>query len=288
VVITLVLAELALRLAGWATLTLRAHSAGAENPDPAAFRMLHIGESTTFGLGVPPSSAYPAVVAALLRERHPERAFQSFNRGVPGLVTASMRRTLADKLDRLRPALVTILAGANDYNDQLNGLENEDSALPAPLAALVHDLRIYKMARLAWDLSRPGVKLDHGEIISYRHGRSKNILYDEPRDEARIAAVTARLEANLEAMIAECRSHGAQVLLLGYIQAIDENRVLQRVAARTGVPYVATFIDRDARPADLFTADGWHPSETGHRHMAEELADAIEPLLRAGAAAAPR
>lgn len=270
----LVLLELTLRLAGW--VTLRGRAAGGEASDPAAFRILNLGESTTFGLGVQPHQAYPAVVADILRQRHPERRFQSVNRGVPGLVTASMLRTLPDKLAEPRLDLVTILAGANDYNEQLNGLENPDEFwLPSPLA---------------FDLTRPGVKIEHGEVIYYRHGASQNILYERPTDDAKIARVTARLEGNLEKMITLGRQAGVRVLLVGYLQAIEENRVLQRVAERAGVPFVSTFIDRDRRPADLFVADGWHPSPLGHRHIAEAMADSIEPILAPAPAdrAAPR
>jgi lysophospholipase L1-like esterase len=285
----LVLLELTLRLAGWVTLRGRAAEGGAS--DPAAFRILNLGESTTFGLGVQPHQAYPAVVADILRQRHPERRLQSVNRGVPGLVTASMLRTLPDKLAELRPDLVTILAGANDYNEQLNGLENPDEFwLPSPLASFVPRLRLYKLARLAFDLTRPGVKIEHGEVIYYRHGASQNILYESPIDDAKIARVTARLEGNLEKMITLARQAGARVVLVGYLQAIEENRVLQRVAERAGVPFVSTFIDRDRRPADLFGADGWHPSPLGHRHIAEAMADSIEPILAPASAdrAVPR
>jgi lysophospholipase L1-like esterase len=53
---------------------------------------------------------------------------------------------------------------------------------------------------------------------------------------------------------------------------------------------VSTFIDRDRRPADLFVADEWHPSPLGHRHIAEAMADSIEPILAPAPAdrAAPR
>ena len=285
VVSLLVFLELALRFAGW--VTLRGRAAGGEAPDPAAFRILNLGESTTFGLDIQPHRAYAAVVAEILRQRHPERRFQSFNRGVPGLVTASMLRTLPDKLAELRPDLVTILAGANDYNEQLNGLENPaEYWLPSPLASFVHGLRLYKMARLAFDLTRPGVKIEYGEVIYYRHGASKNILYEVPTDKQKIARVTAQLEANLDKIIALARQAGARVLVVGYLQVFEENRVLQRVAKRAGVPFVSTFIEPDRRPANLYVADGWHPSPLGHRHIAEAIADAIEPML--GPAPAPR
>jgi lysophospholipase L1-like esterase len=277
-VVLLFAAEGALRLAGWITLTRRARQAAAD-VGAADLRILSIGESTTFGLGVAPEEAYPAVLGPLLESALAGRKVASLNRGVPGLTTAAMVRSLPEKLALYRPQVVTIMAGANDYNAQLNGLEDPvDGLLPAVLGRWVADLRLYKMARLAMEQRRPGVKVEGGEILFYRHGASRNILYDEPRDADRIAAVTARLEENLEVLIGLCRAAGARPALVGYIQAIEENRVLERVAARAGVPYVSSFVHLDQRPPDLFGADGWHPSPRGHRHIAAALAPVVADL----------
>ena len=277
-VLFLILAELALRLAGWITLSRRARSVEADlSATPGVMRVLHIGESTTFGHGVAPEEAYPAVLARLLQERRPGQPVASFNRGVPGLTTTGMLRTLPDKLAIIHPDLVTIMAGANDYNERLNGLRPaDDTWLPGPVYRWVSGLRLHKVARLALDLRRPGVKVKDGEILYYRHGASKNILYEKPRDEDKVARVTALLWSNLEKMIRLCREAGVPVVLVGYIQAIEENAVLESVAAELGIPYVSTFIDRDARPPDLFVEDGWHPSPVGHRHIAGQIVGVIE------------
>ncbi len=281
-VVLVLAAEGALRLAGWITLSRRARQAEAEM-GAADVRLLFLGESTTFGLGVGPDQAYPAQLQALLAGQAGRPRVASINRGVPGLTTTAMVRSLPEKLEVYRPHMVVILAGANDYNEQLNGLEEAgDGLLPAPARRRVSGLRLYKMIRLAVELRRPGVKMEGGEVLFYRHGASRNILYQEPRDEARIAAVTARLEANLETLIRLSREAGARPVLMGYLQAIEENRVLERVAERTGVPYVSTFIHLHERPPDLFVEDGWHPSARGHRHMAEALAPVVRRLAAEG------
>ena len=268
-----VLAEITLRLAGLIMVTVRARQVEHDLASvPGAVRVLHIGESTTFGLGVKPDEAYPAVLARLLEERFPGRHFVGLNRGVPGLTTTAMLRTLPDKLQIVRPDLVTIMAGANDFNDQLNGLRPAgENWLPD----LVSGLRVYKMIRLAFELARSDVKREDGEVLFYRHGASKNILYEEPRDEEKIARVTQGLRNNLAEMIRLCRRHSVSVVLVGYIQAIQENDVLSAVAAEEVIPYVSTFIHLHERPPGLFGEDGWHPSPTGHRHIAGKIADAL-------------
>ena len=279
-VFLVVLAELGLRLAGWATLTVRARQAGGDSSQrPGVVRMLHLGESTTFGLGVKREEAYPAIVAENLRHRHPEHEFVSTNRGVPGLVTSAMERTLDEKLTLIHPRLVTIMAGANDFNEELNGLASHGRFLPQRVAGLVSGLRIYKTLWLGFQLMRPSVRLEQGEVIYYNHGGSKNILYETPRDERKIAAVTVQLEDNLRRMIDAARNAGSIVVLVGYIQAIEENKILMRVANETAVPYVSTYLEPEARQRDLFVADGWHPSALGHRHIADRISAVVEPLI---------
>lgn len=266
--------ELTLRLAGSVILALKTGS--AQTPDPGVFRILHLGESTTYGLEVPSEQTYVAQLESLLKESRPERPVQSFNRGVPGIVTTSMLQTLPDKLSSLRPDLVIIMAGANDFNEELNGLQPPGAS---QLPAWVRGIRLYKVVRLALDMLRKDVKVEHGEVIYFKYGGSKAILYDTPRDEEKISQVTARFEDNLGLMIELCRQAGARVILVGYLQAFQENEMLRRTAQRWGIPYADCFIYPQRRSPSLFTADGWHPSASGHRHIAQTLLPLVAPLL---------
>jgi len=281
IAIAFVALEGGLRALGWVTLRVRG---GNDTPDRTAYRILYLGESTTFGLGVNPEEAYPVVATALLAERHPDRRFQGFNRGVPGMVTNAMLITLPEKLDTLAPNAVVILAGANDFNEELNHIESAESWwIPAALVPFVRELRLYKTVRLALELMRPDVGrqnfLQHGEVVYYRHGTSGNILYDPPRDEAKIARVTAQLEANLTTMIERSRQGGAEVVVLGYTRSAAESDIAERVAVRTGALWVPMLLSQEEQTPDLFTADGWHPSAKGHRLIAEKLVPALETLL---------
>lgn len=273
ILLALVALEFMLRLAGWTSLKLRS---GADYPNPQAFRLLHIGESTTFGLGVHPTEAYPAVLERMLQIRYPNRHFQSFNRGIPGIVTTSMLKTLPDKLVSLRPDVVIISAGANDYNERLNRLESTDESwLPKPLIEALHDLRLYKITRLTLDLINPYTKIENGEVIFFHFGGSENILYEVPLNKGKIEKVTAQLETNLGQMIELSRQTGARVLLVGYLRSYEENSVLKRMAQRHGITFVNCFVESNKDYPGFFVADGWHPSPAGHRH----IADAILPFI---------
>jgi lysophospholipase L1-like esterase len=261
-IFTLAGVELALRAAGWGILTLRSREANKLGPN--AVRILFIGESTTFGLGVRPEQAYPAVLTRMLEKRHPGVPFQGVNRGVPGVVTASMLMTLPDNLARYRPNLVVVQAGANDFNERLNGIEPPGrDGLPGPVSRALQNLRLYKSARLALELRKPGMKFENGQMLYYRHGASQNILYDQPRDEAKVVQVSRRLKDNLARIVALCRQAGARVVFAGYMHSPEENRILREAARENSV----TFADCAApnfRPApELLNSDGWHPSPAG-------------------------
>jgi lysophospholipase L1-like esterase len=261
-----------------------------------ATRLLFVGESTTFGLYVKPTEAYPAQVATLLEARG--RRVVAFNRGVPSLTSGAALRTLDEKLALVKPHWVFIQFGANDYHTQYNGYRLPGEGwLPRPLVHLLSSVRIVRVIDLwmerrrqptrvaagAWldERSPSGVQLGQSDLY-YDFGEGRHLLYTKPRDEALIAQVTATLEANLTRMIARCRAANAEPVIVGYLKAPQENEVLRRVAAATGTTFVATWTGEEEpaiRPAELFTADYFHPSHIGHRQMAERIVETVGPKL---------
>lgn len=59
-------------------------------------------------------TGYPLLLTAMLRERHPDRDFQVFNRGISGNRVPDLQgRWQGDALD-IKPAILSILIGVND------------------------------------------------------------------------------------------------------------------------------------------------------------------------------
>jgi lysophospholipase L1-like esterase len=293
--IFLACAEVAARLVGWQLLRERAKKVEAQLPQ-GGYRMLFIGESTTYGLGVDPGEAYPATTAALLEVKYPERRFLAFNRGVPSLTTAAMLKTLPDKLALLHPDLVVLLVGVNDFHSQYNGVRVPGEGwLPRPLGDLLGSLRIYRMLDVWLQRRRPkmhlsegswldergprGVSLGQAELF-YDYGSGHYLLdSDDPRDMALAAKCRVKLRANLRKMLEVIRASGAKAVVLGYLRATEENGIVSAVARENGVPYIATWPEGGEPPKEMFQADGFHPSPLGHRVMAERIADGVAPLL---------
>jgi acyl-CoA thioesterase-1 len=99
------------------------------------------------------------------------------------------------------------------------------------------------------------------------------------------------IEENLRAIIQRIRAGGAQVLLLGlrlppsfggeYADAFAA--LFERVAAAEQVPFVPFFHEGVAGVPELNLPDGIHPTEEGHKRIAQRLAPHLLALLAADA-----
>lgn len=77
-------------------------------PVPAGARVLALGDSLTHGNGAERGADYPAVLAALT-------GWDVVNAGVPGDTTVQALARLAPLLEAMRPQLVLVSIGGNDF-----------------------------------------------------------------------------------------------------------------------------------------------------------------------------
>ncbi len=122
-------------------------------PDPAAFRVLAVGDSWVFGAESEPEEAFIEVFA---REHAAAigRPVQVFNLGVPGSNSAQALVALDDVIEVVHPDLVVALTGANDQIHDLAVGEaarrmGSDARMLPGWSALSR-LRTVKLARILW------------------------------------------------------------------------------------------------------------------------------------------
>ena len=170
-----------------------------EKLDPGAV-VLAFGDSLTFGTGANPAESYPAVL---------ERAIgrKVVNAGVPGETSAQGRERLAEVLEEVKPRLLILCHGGNDFLRRL-----DDNAAAENLRAMIGLARGKGIGVVLLATPKPGlppsipefygrIAAEHG--IPYEEGVIRTVLFDNrlksdlvhPNGEgyARIAAAVEKL-----------------------------------------------------------------------------------------------
>ena len=102
-----------------ATWSVHTNARGFRSPDfeeakrPGMFRIICLGDSSTFGMNVDDADAYPQVLQRLLDERAPGR-FEVLNLGVPGYSSRQGLELLRQQALGYQPDLVIFAFGTND------------------------------------------------------------------------------------------------------------------------------------------------------------------------------
>ena len=119
---------------------------GPISPKGDAFRVLLIGDSCTFGLGVEDHQSFPARLQQLLDESPPDgRRVEIINAGVPGYTSYQGLQYLLDHGFALSPDCVMICFGTNDA-DAWNGrsdMENAKSLAATRIESVLLKSRLY-------------------------------------------------------------------------------------------------------------------------------------------------
>ena len=175
-------------------------------PLPAEAVVLGFGDSLTFGSGARPEESYPAVLERLVGKR-------VVNAGVPGEVTAEGKARLPALLDELRPALVIICLGGNDFLRNLDEKETE-----ANLRAMVQTARergcevlLIAVPRLGFGLELPELyrRIAEDAGVPLERKALKRILADKSLKSDPIHPNAAGYRQLAEAVAKEMRRAGA-------------------------------------------------------------------------------
>lgn len=256
--------------------------------EPEAFRIAVLGDSFTYGYGVAPEKAYPAVLETRLSARGKVRVY---NLGVPTFNSTDVLEVARRELPRLRPHLVIYGICLNDFLPSRSRHVDDmrwQVALPSPLVAPFAD-RTYV-------------------------GRLLTCLYDEALRNVRIRdnfvssalkdfnARLTRFQAELEELNRVCvEATGQPVLAMPF-----NERPGPFDGARSRLARVAQMAARDAQ-MDVISPEPFrrenpdsvrelrvsrweaHPSALAHQLWAESFAAAVEshPAFRQRFGGAP-
>jgi len=207
---------------------------------PNEFRILCLGDSTTFGLGLDQDQTYPAQLQKLLNERKNGRVYKVYNGGRTAWSSFNVMRYLEKYGAATKPDIVVISVGFNDYS--LKNIPDKDKDFrQGPLPGV---RRILFYTNTYWMLLRALSRLREGQVKEMTRGHRV-----APEDYA----------ANLRAMTTMARGMGAEPVFMPISIPMEYRDIIRRVAAEDHVTTV------DAEQA-LIRAYNWVISGASDYH----------------------
>lgn len=277
-------------------------------PGEDGLRVLCIGDSNTYGLYLEPGEAWPRRLEEAWSSTDPDARVEVVNLAYPGTNSSQLRRDLPRMLDRVRPHLVLVLVGVNDFWTRPVALEDEVAQRRGVLAWVERNSRLY---RLVWAVRRafdapeferaPSAaealrgpienphRIARGPVVEQlRYGGEE---FERKLERGRLPGDRTRseLEANLRALAAEIRSFGAQGVLLTYPSRVGSyaaaNGVIRAAAAHAeGTPLIDLAVGFravcPAEPCPEWLFVDHHPTAPASSWIGERLVQDLPALAR--------
>ena len=264
----------------WTTIdfTLSTNGLGLRSPEPSRtkpkYRVLAIGDSCTFGLGVDDGKTWPAQLELLLDESLGGGA-EVINAGVPGYTAFQGRRLLEQYGLVLEPDLIIATYGFNDP-------EVWSSRSDVETAKLLAARRFGSMLRA----SRLVLLME--SLLARDAGPKAEFSPGEPDSDRRARLSPEDFRENLTAIHKAGADRGIPVVFLvwPYRNQVEEGRpepvIYQPVIHQVGraasalvIDLVGPFIESTAAGNALFL-DHVHASPAGSRLAAKTIADLMD------------
>jgi len=258
------------------------NSLGLRGPEVPAktdeeFRILSLGESSTYAWKIPYEDCYSALLEARLGDVK-RKAVRVINAGVPGYSVVQGYAYLKYRGVRLEPDAVLLYFG---YNDFLNvAFRERRDALGTGSAGLT-DLELFNQRRrfsnqlTSWmyrhsNLVRLAGSLVHGAdvpAVGEKGGRSVPRVPEDDR------------WTSLEGILGLCEARGIDLVILvpWYLGFEDHAPLLRRFASEHGVTIVdlPSLLEVDPAARDRYFRDLSHPNQEGHRQIAKGIAGVL-------------
>ena len=282
-------AELTLRLGAlWVKATER-ERAGSWLTDRV--RVLCLGDSNTYGLGVEPEQAWPKVFEARWNEQPRRAPMEVMNLGFPGMNSSRVLHDLPRVLRAFRPDIVLVMIGTNDYWTRPVPLPADGVAAPSLSDRLWRWSRLYRLLYIArgaladrdpdWTDVELGGFASGSATMRYG-GEAFELGWEQQLPGPPGRQATAALARNLAAIADTTRAFGVRLVFVAYPSEWRfydaANGQLRRAARATGTALVdlsARFrpLCPDGRCRELL--DDHHPSVWGHALAAQTLVEAF-------------
>jgi lysophospholipase L1-like esterase len=252
------------------TVTIREHYRGAPPAErKQAPRILVLGDSCAFGVGVEDDQTWPCQLERDLRDAGHDVSV--INAGVPGYTAYQGLKFLERNVDRLQPDLVICCFGFNDLDTWASRSDVETAEL---LQAQWRRSKLLHWSRLLWGADQA---LEHAGP------------HQQPEGAGRPRLMPAEFVSMLSGIRLVCdRWHARMVLLVwpsrDQVEARDTQLLLyqllsEKYGERFDVPVVDLVPEFVSADEELFV-DHVHANELGCSIVATSVAKSVTPLLQ--------
>ena len=269
----------------------------AEVPEPGTTRIIAVGDSCTFTLGLW-EIAYPTVAERILINRKSGVKFEYINAGIEGYNSTFALARIKEEIFQYKPHMVTIYIGWNDLM-KVNPESPSDSAQPSMLAEIVNESYLLKaynkliFVNLRPLLFQPKITPDDADrhafdqYVPKRYERNLHEIIGELKGKG-IRVMLFTLPTVLESglTLADLKARGVFFPYYAGTFSVDRllslhaayNRTIRRVGAQEQVPVVDLDEEFAKLPRRPLFWDTMHPSEKGNAVIAALVSERILSL----------
>lgn len=243
---------------------------------PGVTRILALGDSWTFGLGVDLPETWPKQLERALHERGVEA--EVINAGVSGYSTMTYAKGLKKFLAIYHPHAVIVMTCANDPGGDLSVAEQNFTFAVKPTPAPWREF-LKKHSHLAMNL-----RVAYVTLMTPKNSYSlMNTLTLRAADDPMLRRGYALYEAALREMQDVARDSGLPYFLTAVPMGDGFLARTAEIARAGGIPYISLEALKDDASIDGHNSAG-HYNPEGYRRIADLLAGALEVPLREAAA----
>ncbi|MBN2385153.1 hypothetical protein JXQ70_19945 [bacterium] len=266
--------------------------------DENVFRVVALGDSSTFGWGVDTEYMFTSVLEDRLNEVESGLDYEVLNFGMPGYSSEHGLEVFKHVVDGLEPDLVLVSFGANDCRFTHQTHRELMAREETWIGAARHFLRYFK----TYKFMRKLILKIHDPLNPSRLEQRPAVMSSSTR-----AVPPSDFQGNLEFFLSESRQLGAQVIFMSVCSPPEYIEVVEQVAQKAQVPFInihellfshydrikgkeiyramVEYYERlyghekmAERESLYITVDGCHPNMIGHSLIAETVLAAMIEL----------